>query len=127
MSQVQALAHAPAGAGVLTRLRHLEPVTLFWLAMAASLIFLVGAPMLKLLVISFEDGETGRFTLANYATAYGRARYLEALGNSLMLGTAAAAIASVLAVPMAWMMSRTDMPGKGFTWAMVLGAFVMPP
>jgi iron(III) transport system permease protein len=127
MSQVQALRRAPAGAGVLTRLRYLEPVTLLWAVLALALVFLVGAPMLKLVIISFEDGETGRFTLANYATAYGRARYLEALGKSLMLGTAAAAIATVLAVPMAWMMSRTDMPGKGFTWAMVLGAFVMPP
>jgi iron(III) transport system permease protein len=125
--QAPALARAPAGAGWLTRLRHLEPVSLFWAALAAALLFLVGAPMLKLVVISFQDMENGGFTLANYAAAYGRARYLEALGNSLMLGTAAAAIASALAVPMAWLVSRTDMPGKGLTWVAVLGAFVMPP
>ena len=38
-----------------------------------------------------------------------------------------AAISTVIAVPMAWAVSRTDMPGKGFTWAMVLAAFIMPP
>lgn len=60
-------------------------------------------------------------------TAYGRARYLEALGNSLMLGLAAAGISVVLAVPMAWAVSRTDMPGKSIVWITVLGAFILPP
>src|SRR5258708_20269595 len=95
--------------------------------MALALLFLVGAPMLKLFIVSFEDQQTGSFTLGNYAVAYGRVRYLEALGNSLLLGTCSAGIATILAVPMAWAVSRTDMPGKGFTWAVVLGAFVMPP
>ena len=65
--------------------------------------------------------------MSNYATAYGRARYLDALLNSLLLGVSSATISMVLAVPMAWAVSRTDMPGKGLTWAVVLGAFVVPP
>ncbi|MBJ7250636.1 MAG: iron ABC transporter permease, partial [Acetobacteraceae bacterium] len=58
---------------------------------------------------------------------YGRQRYLDALRNSLLLGLLSATISTIIAVPMAWAVSRTDMPGKGFTWAMVLAAFVMPP
>lgn len=109
------------------RLRSLEPVALLWLALAMALLVLVAFPLGKLLLVSFEDRQTGAFTLANYATAYGRARYLDALGNSLKLGLLSAAISVVLAVPMAWAVSRTDMPGRGFTWAMVFAAFVLPP
>lgn len=107
--------------------RRLEPVTFLWIALVAALLVLVAAPILKMLAISFEMQDTGDFTFENYLTAYGRARYLEALGNSLLLGLLSAAISTVIAVPMAWAASRTDMPGKGFTWAAVLAAFIMPP
>jgi iron(III) transport system permease protein len=110
-----------------SRVRHFEPVTLVWIAIIAALAFLVAWPMLKLVLVSFETRGTGAFTLDNYVQAYGRARYLQAVLNSLMLGTASAALSILFAVPIAWAISRTDMPGKGFTWAMVLGAFIMPP
>jgi iron(III) transport system permease protein len=113
--------------GVMARLRYLEPSNLLWILLVAILLFLVAVPIGKLLIVSFEKQGSGGFTLANYFTAYGRARYLGALGNSLMLGTGAAALATVFAVPMAWAVSRTDMPGKGLSWAMVIGAFIMPP
>ena len=113
--------------GFFARMRYLEPSTLLWILLVAVLLFLVAVPIGKLLIVSFEKQGTGGFTLSNYFTAYGRARYLEALGNSLILGTGAAALASVFAVPMAWAVSRTDMPGKGLSWAMVIGAFIMPP
>lgn len=113
--------------GRLARLRYLEPSNLLWLALVLVLLFLVAVPIGKLLVVSFEQQGTGAFTFSNYAQAYGRIRYLEALGNSLMLGCIAAALAALFAVPMAWAVSRTDMPGKGLVWAVVMGAFIMPP
>ena len=126
MSQAAIPAPALRRPGMLGRLRHLEPASLVWVLLVAALLFLVAFPLGKLLVVSFET-RSGAFTLANYATAYGRARYLEALANSLMLGAASAGLALVFAVPMAWAVSRTDMPGKGFTWFSVMGAFVLPP
>ena len=47
--------------------------------------------------------------------------------NSLKLGAAAAALAGVFAVPLAWAVSRTDMPGRGFTRMLVLATFITPP
>lgn len=113
--------------GILARLRHAEPSALLWLLLVAVLLFLVVVPIGKLLIVSFERQGTGELTFANYLTAYGRARYIEALGNSLLLGTCSALLSSLFAVPMAWAVSRTDMPGKGLTWAVVMGAFIMPP
>ena len=107
--------------------RHVEPAVLLWVVLAAALLFLVAGPMAKLLVISFETRDTGAFTLGNYVTAYGRERYIDALLNSLKLGALTALLSTVMAVPMAWAVSRTDMPGKGLTWGAVLCAFVVPP
>src|SRR3546814_507314 len=83
--------------------------------------------MAKLFLISFETRGTGAFTLSNYFEAYGKARYIEALGNSLLLGTLSALLSLIFALPMAWAVSRTDMPLRGLTWGVVLGAFIMPP
>ena len=119
-------ASAQRRSGTLGRLRSAEPATVLWLLLGAVLAFLVVVPIGKLLLVSFEK-QGGGFTVANYLAAYGRVRYLEALGNSLVLGTASALLSALLAVPLAWAVSRTDVPGKGFTWAVVMGAFIMPP
>jgi len=76
---------------------------------------------------SFTAEKTGGFTLQNYAAAYGRARYVEALFNSLKLGAGAALLAGLFAVPLAWAVSRTNMPGSGFVRMLVLATFITPP
>ena len=121
------VANPPQRASLLRRIGRIEPVMLLWILLIGVLLFLVAFPLGKLFVVSFETRGTGAFTLSNYVTAYGRARYIEAVVNSLTLGLASATIAVVLAVPMAWAVSRTDMPGKGLTWTVVLGAFILPP
>jgi len=117
----------PARGGLRGRLSRIEPVWLLWTLLILALLFLVAFPLGKLFVVSFETRGSGEFTLSNYAAAYGRQRYVDALLNSLRLGATAAVIAVVMAVPMAWAVSRTDMPGKGLTWGAVLGAFILPP
>jgi iron(III) transport system permease protein len=102
------------------------PMNLVWALVVLALLVLVAAPMLKLLIVSFET-RAGAFTFNNYLTAYGRARYVEALVNSLELAAAVAAYCLLFALPMAWAVSRTDMPGKTLIWLIVLGAFMLPP
>ncbi len=104
----------------------IEPATFVWLALIAALLFLVALPMIKLILVSFTT-RAGAFTFANYLAAYGRARYVEALVNSLLLAAATTGYSILFAVPTAWAMSRTDMPGKSIVWITVLGAFILPP
>ena len=61
---------------------------ILWIAIIAVLLFLVVSPFVYLILTSFQTERTGAFTLQNYATAYGRARYVDALFNSLKLGAA---------------------------------------
>jgi iron(III) transport system permease protein len=118
----------PAGRSAFARrLAFLEPSMALWLGLVAVLIFLIASPMVRLVISSFQEPETGRFTLANYADAYGSVRHLRAVLNSLELGVGVAVLAGLFGVPMAWAISRTDMPAKGFVRLMVFGAFITPP
>ncbi len=108
------------------RWRHLDPSILLWALLVAVLLLLVINPLGRLLWTSFQDPDTGALTLGNYAAAYGRWRNVEALINSVVIGLAVAVLCTVFGVPMAWAVSRTDMPGKGLVWAAILGTFIMP-
>ena len=107
-------------------MRRFDRSIIVWAILVGVLLLLVVNPLARLTWTSFQDGDTGAFTLANYAAAYGRWRYVEALLNSLVIGLAVGALGVVFGVPMAWAVSRTDMPGKGLVWAAVLGTFIMP-
>jgi iron(III) transport system permease protein len=113
--------------GRLGRLRRFEPATLLWLLAAAGLLFLVATPMVRLLISSLQATDTGAFTFDNYISAYGRARNLEALGNSLLYAVQVTVLSAIMAVPIAWGVSRTDMPAKSLIRALILGAFITPP
>src|SRR4051812_20689294 len=83
------------------RWRHWDKTAIVWFLAVVVLVFLVVNPLLRLLIVSFQDS-SGAFTLANYVAAYSRMRYLEALGNSLVLGVSAGALCLLFGVPMAW-------------------------
>ena len=113
--------------GVASRLRRLDASIVLFLALIAILAFLVLNPILRLIVSSLQETDTGNLTFANYRVAYGNFRHLQALLNSLYLGVGVAVLATLFAVPIAWAISRTDMPGKAFIRLMVFAAFVTPP
>ena len=98
-----------------------------WVLAAAALAFLVVSPVCSLVLSSLRSTETGAFTLENYVIAYGRVRDLAALGNSLLYAAEVTVLSVLLALPIAWGVSRTDMPGKGLVRVMILGAFITPP
>ena len=70
----------------------MNPTTLVALLLASILIFLVANPLFQLVKDSFTKASDHSFTLANYVTAFGRPRYVQALINSMELGAVAAAI-----------------------------------
>ena len=106
--------------------RHLDKSSWVWLLAIAVLLLLVVNPLARLLIVSFQQPD-GAFTVTNYLTAYSRSRYVGALWNSLVLGVSAASLCLVFGVPLAWAVSRTDMPAKGLVWVSILGTFIIPP
>ena len=110
MSQADITHVAPV---VAMRRRTFDPLLILWIVLAAALIFLVVNPLFRLVQLSLQDTDTGAFTLLNYVTAYSRQRYLTATWNSLRLGFWVTVLCLMFAVPVAWAVSRTDMPCKG--------------
>ena len=118
------LTHRPA---ILAPRRRLELAGIVSLLVLMALLFLVGSPVASLVGSSLRSTDTGAFTLENYVIAYGNLRDLQALGNSLLYAFEVTVLSAGLAVPIAWGVSRTDMPGKGFVQVLTLGAFITPP
>src|SRR5258708_1106692 len=104
-----------------------DPTGLLGIAIIGGLLFLVGGPFIYLVVTRFTAERTGGFSLSNYAVAWGRSRYVEALFNSLKLGAVSAGLAGLFAIPLAWGVSRTNMPGRGLVRMLVLATFITPP
>lgn len=99
---------------------------LIGLVVVVALLFLIVGPAIKLVISSLQDGESGRWTLTNYVTAYSNALRLRALGTSLLYASGVTVVSMVFAVPIAWGVARTDMPAKGLVRALILGAFITP-
>lgn len=92
----------------------------------AILVVLVVLPLGWLLYTSVQDPLTGQLTVANYRTAFSRRYYLEPIANSFKLAFSVALIASVVGSLLAWLVSRTDLPGRGLVRPLILAAFVTP-
>lgn len=102
----------------------LSPQTLVWLGMSALLVVLVLWPMYHLVYASLKT-PTG-LSLANYEQLLGMQRFHEAFRNSIVLGLACGVIGMLIGTPLAWLCSRTNVPGRAWIRFGVLGAFVAP-
>jgi len=118
----EAVATAPtrrrAGAGLLAPLG----VAAIWLFLAVFLVY----PLLRIFYDAFSD-EAGRLTLANFVEFARDRFYLRSLVNSLVLGLATVACASVLGFAIALLLVRCDFLGRSFFGYLTLIPIISPP
>ena len=80
------------------------------------LLALIAVPILYVVYGSLRTGAPGAadagFTLENWRTAYLSAAYLRALWNTLALSAIVSTLAIMLGGALAWVVARTDMPGR---------------
>jgi iron(III) transport system permease protein len=107
------------------RSRH-DAAPAVWLLSAAILAVLVVAPLAILLATAVRAPESSGFTLANFLEAFGEALYRGPIGNSLVYATSVGILSVLLGAPMAWLVTRTDMPGKAVVRTLTVAAFVTP-
>lgn len=93
---------------------------------ALILLFMVVVPLAWIVVGSIHSDADETLTLSNYMKAFTRSIYLMPIRNSLILATAAAAIATLFGTVLSWAVSRTDMPGRNLIRIMVFAAFATP-
>ncbi|MFC7395725.1 ABC transporter permease [Chelatococcus sp. GCM10030263] len=94
--------------------------------LAIILAVLVILPLGWLGYYSITD-QAGHFTLANFVALASdptlRRPFVVAIGMALSVG----ALSCVIATPLAWLVARTDMPGRGVVRGLVTASFVTPP
>lgn len=94
-------------------------------ACVVALALLVVLPLTFLLWGSMSA--EGRPTLEHFREALTSRLYVQALRNSLVLGTWTALLSVVIGVPLAWAVSRTNVPGKRFIHLTAVVSYVTPP
>jgi iron(III) transport system permease protein len=71
--------------------------------------------------------DTGMYTLDNYVSLFTRTIFLTAIVTSLKVATCSTLLSVVIGFPVAWAVSRTNMPFKSGIRNLVLASFITPP
>src|SRR5215470_1363731 len=96
-----------------------------WL-FAAFLVALIVLPMSWLALYAFTD-KARNPTLQNFVTLFSDSDFLDPLLTTAIIAVSSAVICCVVAAPISWLVSRTDMPGRQTIRALVTASFVTPP
>lgn len=96
------------------------------LVVTVCLWFLVVQPFGWILFNSVHDDLTKAWTLGNYARILTQGDLIGPILNSLLLATVVAIVSVLIGVPVAWLVSRTDLPARGLVRTLTLAAFVTP-
>jgi iron(III) transport system permease protein len=96
-----------------------------WL-FAAVMIVLIVMPMSWLAVYAFTD-KARNPTLQNFVKLFTDPDFLDPLLTTAIIAITSATICCIVAAPIGWLVSRTDMPGRQTIRALVTASFVTPP
>ncbi|HWX47876.1 MAG TPA: iron ABC transporter permease [Roseomonas sp.] len=77
-------------------------------------LLLVAGPLLAMLIRSLLvwDGDVARLSLANFTRVLSEPRVWEAVGNTALCGIGTTLLSCALGFTLAWLVARTDMPGR---------------
>lgn len=93
---------------------------------AFGMVVLIALPLSWLAIYAFTD-KARHPTLQNFVTLFTNPDFLDPLLTTAIIATASAVICCVIAAPLSWLISRTDMPGRQTIRALVTASFVTPP
>jgi iron(III) transport system permease protein len=95
----------------------------------ALIAYLVIVPLALLVMMSFREGtlvRPGGWTLQNYVYAVQLPLFWEALRNTLLVATIGAFGTLAIALFFAWLIERSDLPGRNLVWAAILLPVAIP-
>ena len=102
---------------------------LFAAGLLALLAFLVGVPVFMVALMSLRTGfpgEGGPLTLANFAEVYLDSGTYEILGNTLFFAVGSVSVCLFFAVPLVWLLMRTDIPLKKTIYVLLTVGILIP-
>jgi iron(III) transport system permease protein len=110
------------------RFRRFAEIGLPATAVIIGMLLVIG-PFLATVIRSllYFDRNGGGLSLQNFAGLFSDARFYQAVGNTLIAGAGATVISCVLGFSLAWVVSRTDMPGRRWFEIFNLVPFFLSP
>jgi iron(III) transport system permease protein len=104
-------------------------VTLFATGLSGFLALVIGLPVVMVILMSLRTGfpgETVPFTLDNFAAVYLTPRTYEILLNTVFFAISSVCITLLLAVPLVWILMRTDIPFKKTIYVLLTIGILIP-
>src|SRR6195952_5116145 len=93
---------------------------------AFFMVVLIALPLSWLAIYAFTD-KARHPTLQNFVTLFTNPDFLDPLLTTAIIAITSAVICCVVAAPLSWLISRTDMPGRQTIRSLVTASFVTPP
>ncbi|MDQ2922730.1 MAG: iron ABC transporter permease, partial [Candidatus Dormibacteraeota bacterium] len=103
-----------------------EASSLLFFVAVLVLGFMVLVPISWLVLSSFQDPVTQHLTFDNYRSAFSKPYLRDPIINSFKMAFAVGFIAVAVGTPLAWLVSRTDVPGRSLLRPLILAGFVTP-
>jgi iron(III) transport system permease protein len=104
-------------------------VSFFTAGLLALLILIVGVPVAMVALMSLRTGfpgEGGALTFQNFIDVYADASTYEVLGNTLLFALGSVAVALLFAIPLSWLLMRTDIPFKKTFYVLLTVGILIP-
>lgn len=114
--------------GAVSRER-INGVSLFSSGLLALLLIMVGLPLVMVVLMSLRTGfpgEGGALTLANFITVYSTPSTYTILLNTWWFALGTVVVALLFAVPLVWLLNRTDIPFKNTIYVLMTVGILVP-
>src|SRR5215471_1914056 len=115
--------------GQLFDAKKVNGVGLFAGGLTVLLVLMVGVPLLMVLLMSLRTGfpgEGGPLTLANFIVVYSSPGTYKVLLNTLLFAAGTVLVTISFAVPLVWLLMRTDLPLKGTIYVLMTVGILIP-
>lgn len=91
------------------------------------LAFFLLYPLLNIFKASFIGAKTNKLSLENYLYFFKTKYYFKALINSLIVCSLATIFSTIIGVPMAYIITRYNIPAKGLFYILIIMSLLAPP
>src|SRR5262250_3901910 len=117
--------------GTVGRVIDIKPngLGLFASGLLVLLILMVGVPLIMVVLMSLRTdfpGEGGPLTLANFIAVYSSPGTYKVLLNTVAFAAGTVLVAISFAVPLVWLLMRTDLPFKGTIYVLMTVGILIP-
>ncbi|MGE5307369.1 MAG: ABC transporter permease [Alphaproteobacteria bacterium] len=102
---------------------------LFPLFILLTIGLLVGIPLVTVFFISLKTGlpgQPGALTLANFKAVLLAPGTRAILWNTLLFASGTMLVTLCIAIPLVWLLNKTDLPGKGFFYLLMTVSVLIP-